>query len=64
MQELVNGQRSKKYLKDGMEHTGGSRKMPDGSVHSGSRHNKTSRPVVSFKDLSDKAKKKARPAKK
>ena len=32
MQELVNGQRSKKYLKDGMEHTGGSRKMPDGSI--------------------------------
>mgnify|MGYP003331412915 CR=1 FL=1 len=63
MQELVNGQRSKKYLKDGMEHTGGSRKMPDGSVHSRARHTKTSRPVVSFKDLSEREKKKARPFK-
>ena len=53
----------KKYFKDGAEHTGGTHRMPDGSVHSGSRHTKTSRPVVSFKDLIDKAKKKARPSK-
>ena len=64
MQELVNGQRSKKYLKDGMEHTGGSGKMPDGSVHSDPRHTITSLPLVSFKDLSDRAKKKARPPRK
>ena len=54
----------KKYFKDGTEHTGGTHKMPDGSVHSGVRHTKTSRPVVSFKDLSDRAKEKTRPAKK
>ena len=54
----------KKYFKDGAEHIGRTYKMPDGSVHSGARHTKTSRPVVSFKDLSDKAEKKSRPAKK
>ena len=54
----------KKYFKDGKEHTNGTHKMPDGSVHSGARRTKTSRPVVSFKDLSERAKKEARPAKK
>ena len=54
----------KKYFKDGTEPTVSINKMPDDSVHSGSRHIKTSRPVVSFKDQSDKAKKKSRPAKK
>ena len=53
----------KKYFKDGTAHTGETYKMPDGSVHSGAIHTKTSRPVVSFKDLSDRAKKKARPSK-
>ena len=50
----------KKYFKDVTKHTGGSRKMPEGSIRSGARHTKKSRPVVSFKDLSDRAKKKAR----
>ena len=54
----------KKYFKDGMEHNGGSHKMPDGSVHSGARHTKTSRPLMSFKDQSERAKKKARPPRK
>ena len=54
----------KKYFKDRSEHTGGTHKMPDGSVHSGARHTKTSRLVVSFKDLGERAKKKARPSKK
>ncbi len=50
----------KKYFNDGMEHTNSTHKMPDGSIHSSSRHTKTSRPVVNLKDLSDRAKKKAR----
>ena len=54
----------KKHFKDGTEHNDGIHKMPDGSVHSGARHTKTSRPEVSVKDLSERAKKKARPAKK
>ena len=53
----------KKYFKDCTEHTGGTHKMADGSVHSGARHTKTSRLVVSFKDLGERAKKKARPSK-
>ena len=54
----------KKYFKDGMEHYGGSHKMPDGSVHSGAQHTKTSRPEVRFKDLGERPKKKARPPRK
>ena len=64
MQGLVNGQGPKKYFKDGTEHTGSIHKKPDGSFYSGSKHTKTSRPVVTFKDLNNRAKKKARPAKK
>tara|TARA_E500000331_G_C16963471_1_gene586020 strand:- start:485 stop:658 length:174 start_codon:yes stop_codon:yes gene_type:complete len=52
----------KKYFKDGKEHTGVTHKTPDGSLHSGSRHIKISRPVVSLKDLSERATKKARPS--
>jgi len=59
---MAKGQ--KHYFKDGTEHTGGSHKMPDGSLHSGSRHGKTSKPLLHFKDLSDQAKRKARPPKK
>ena len=59
---MAKGQ--KHYFKDGTGHTGGSHKMPDGSLHSGSRHGKTSKPLFHFKDLSDRAKRKARPPKK
>ena len=54
----------KKYFNDGTEHTGHTHKMREGSIRSGARHTKKSRPVVSFKDLSERAKKEARPAKK
>jgi len=48
------------YFKDGTRHSGGVHKMADGSLHSGARHTKNSKPLVHFKDLSDRAKKKAR----
>ena len=34
--------------------------MPNGSIHTGVRHTASSKPVVHFKDLSARAKKKAR----
>ena len=49
----------KHYFKNGTLHTGGTHKMPDGSVHSGARHTKNSKPVVHMKDLSKTAKLKA-----
>tara|TARA_R100001510_G_C7641984_1_gene199567 strand:- start:924 stop:1100 length:177 start_codon:yes stop_codon:yes gene_type:complete len=48
------------YFKDGTRHSGGTHKMADGSLHSGARHTKNSKPLFHFKDLSDRAKKKAR----
>ena len=48
------------YLKDGTKHTGGMHKMPNGEVHSGKSHGKTSKRLYHFGDLSDTAKKKAR----
>ena len=59
---MAKGQ--KHYFRDGTEHTGGTHKMPNGTLHSGARHNKTSKPLFHFKDLSERAKKKARPSKK
>jgi hypothetical protein len=38
--------------------------MPDGSLHSGMTHNKTSKRLYHFKDLSKTAQAKARPKKK
>ena len=35
-------------------------KMPNGTIHTGKTHTKTSKPVVHFKDLSARAKKVAR----
>jgi hypothetical protein len=35
-------------------------KMPNGHVHSGARHSKTSKRLYHFKDLSETAKKKAK----
>ena len=49
----------KKYFNDVTEQTGGTQKMLGGSSLSSTRQTKTSWPVVSFKNLSDKAQKKA-----
>ena len=51
----------KHYKRDGTEYTGGSHKMPDGSLHSGKTHGKTSVPLFHFEDLSKTAKEKAMP---
>ena len=48
------------YLKDGTKYTGGMHKMPNGEVHSGKSHGKTSKRLYHFGDLSATAKKKAK----
>jgi len=48
------------YFKDGTKHTGGMHKMPNGQVHSGKTHGKTSKRLYHFSELSSTAKKKAR----
>ena len=48
------------YKKDGTEHKGGSHKMPNGDLHSGKTHGKTSQKLFHFKDLNKKAKLKAK----
>ena len=48
----------KHYFKDGTEFKGRMHKMPNGSMHSGVKHTKSSKPVVHFKDLSKAAIKK------
>ena len=50
----------KHYKRDGTEHKGGSHKMPNGDLHSGKTHGKTSVKLLHFKDLSKKAKLKAK----
>lgn len=54
------GAKSKHYFKTGKEHKGAYHKMPDGSLHSGKTHTKTSKVIVHFKDLSKTAKKRAK----
>jgi hypothetical protein len=49
----------KHYLKDGTVWNGSYHKMPNGKLHE-KTHTKTSKPLVHFKDLSKKAKEKAR----
>mgnify|MGYP000305923569 CR=1 FL=1 len=51
------GANTKHYFKSGKEHKGAVHKMPNGSIHTGKTHTKTSKPVVHFKDLSARAKK-------
>jgi len=51
----------KHYKRDGTEHKGNTHKMPNGSLHTGKTHGKTSVKLFHFKDLSAKAKKKAKP---
>lgn len=48
------------YLRDGTKYAGGMHKMPDGSLHSGSKHTASSVRLYHFGELSEKAKKKAR----
>jgi len=48
------------YFRDGTKHTGGMHKMPNGQVHSGKTHGKTSKRLYHFSELSSTAKKKAR----
>jgi len=48
------------YFRDGTKHTGGSHKMPNGDLHSGKTHGKTSKKLFHFGDLSTTAKKKVR----
>ena len=50
----------KHYLKDGTVWNGSYHKMPNGKLHTNKTHTKTSKPLVHFKDLSKKAKEKAR----
>ena len=54
------GANTKHYFKTGVEYKGAVHKMPNGKIHTGKNHTKTSKPVVHFKDLSATAKKKAK----
>tara|TARA_R100001510_G_C7567946_1_gene145478 strand:- start:99 stop:269 length:171 start_codon:yes stop_codon:yes gene_type:complete len=51
---------TKHYFRDGKEFKGAVHKMPNGSIHTGKTHSKTSKRVFHFKDLSARAKKMAR----
>jgi len=46
------------YFKDGTEHKGGMHKMPNGQLHSGKTHGKTSKRLFHLNELSATAKKK------
>ena len=50
----------KHYKRDGTEHKSGSHKMPNGDLHTGKTHGKTSVKLFHFKDLSKTAKVKAK----
>ena len=58
------GTKTKHYFKTGKEFKGAVHKMPNGQIHTGKTHSKTSKQVVHFKDLSARAKKVARAWKK
>jgi hypothetical protein len=51
----------KHYKRDGTEYTGSTHKMPNGEVHSGKTHGKTSVKLFHFDELSKTAKEKAMP---
>jgi len=53
----------KHYKINGVEYKGNTHKMPDGSLHSGKAHGKSSVKLYHYKDLSKKAKAKADGAK-
>ena len=44
----------KHYFKNGKEHKGGMHKMPDGSLHSGKTHGKSSQRLYHYGELSKK----------
>ena len=48
------------YKRDGTLFEGNTHNMPNGDLHSGKTHGKTSVKLYHFKDLSDRVKKKAR----
>ena len=48
------------YYKDGRKFNGETHKMPDGSVHTGKTHTKSSVKLFHYNELSKKAKVKAR----
>jgi hypothetical protein len=48
------------YKRDGTEWKGNSHKMPNGQLHTGKTHGKTSERLFHFKDLSKKAQTKAK----
>ena len=50
----------KHYKKDGTEHKGGLHKMPNGELHSGKTHTKSSVRLFHYGELSKKAQDKAR----
>ena len=56
----IMGMGVKHYRKDGKEHKGGYHKMPNGQLHSGKTHGKTSKRLYHFGELSKTAKMKAR----
>lgn len=43
---------NKMYTRDGKEWKGAMHRMPNGAMHSGKTHSKTSRPLYKMKDLS------------
>tara|TARA_B100000678_G_scaffold233936_1_gene203064 strand:- start:212 stop:499 length:288 start_codon:yes stop_codon:yes gene_type:complete len=51
---------SKHYKKDGTLYTGGMHKMSDGTLHTGKTHTASSQKLFHMKDLSAKAKEKAK----
>ena len=59
---MAKGQ--KHYFRDGTEYKGATNKMPNGTLHSGSKHGKTSKRLFHFKDFKKKEKKKAKKSKK
>ena len=48
------------YFRDGKEYKGKMHKMPNGDMHSGATHNKSSKKLYHFKDLSKTAQKRAK----
>jgi hypothetical protein len=50
----------KHYFRDGTEHKGGMHRMPNGKLHSGKTHTKSSKPLFHMRELSKTAQAKAR----
>ena len=48
------------YFRDGSVHRGGAHKMPNGKLHSGKTHTKSSKPLFHYSELSKAAQAKAR----